>query len=525
MIDLSSEWVRAGLTVLFGALAGGVTNRIAVWMLFHPYEPPRVLGRRVGWLQGAVPKNQGRLAASIGRVVGGTLLTPEDIAGELRDAELESAFHDRLRDVVVGLVEEEQPALADLLPPETIAEIEALLEQLLAEGRGQLRTIVESPEFEGEARRFMTHLQETLSDEPLSVALDGERAGAIREALETWLTRLAESEALERTVRRHLEQGARHLLEPGRTLEELIPPGLVAAVERAINDYLPIAMERLGRLLEDPQARGRVDRFVHELLERFMRDLRFHQRVVAKLIITEETVTKVLETLEEEGADRMGELLREAEVQDAMARSVNEAIVEFLRRPATGVFGAADDPQVQSALDTVAEWVVRSARDPGARGFLLDQLEEALGRLGERSWADVLRIVPAERIGPWLALGMRSEPGRALLDSIAETLTDRILHRPIGRLSRFLREDAAGRFADALAPPAWDWVARQVPEVAERIRISDRIEEKIQTFPLQRLEGLIREVSQRELDLIIRLGYILGAVIGTALVGITTLIG
>lgn len=525
MIDVSSEWVRAGLTILFGALAGGVTNRIAVWMLFHPYEPPRLLGRPVAWLQGAVPKNQRRLASSIGRVVGGTLLTPEDIAGELRDAELQRAFHDRLRDLVVGLVEEEQPALADLLPPGAIAEVEKVLEQLLAEGRGQLRAIVESPEFETEARRFMTHLQETLSDEPLSIALDGERAQAIRDGLDAWLTRLAESEALERTVRRHLEQGAGHLLQPGRTLEELIPPGLVTAVERAINDYLPIAMERLGRLLEDPEARGRVDRFVHELLERFMRDLRFHQRVVAKLIITEETVTRVLETLEEEGAERMGELLQEAEVQAAMARSVNEAIVEWLRRPAASVFGAAEDPQVQSALDSATGWIVRSARDPGARGFLLDQLEEALGRLGERSWADALRIIPAERIGPWLAVGMRSEPGRALLDTISEGLTERILHRPIGRLSRFLREDAAERLADALAPPAWEWVARQVPEVAERIRISERIEEKIRAFPLQRLEGLIRDVSQRELDLIIRLGYILGAMIGTALVGITALIG
>ena len=49
--------VRATLTIVFGSIAGGVTNSLAIWMLFHPYEPPRLLGRRLRSLQGATPKN------------------------------------------------------------------------------------------------------------------------------------------------------------------------------------------------------------------------------------------------------------------------------------------------------------------------------------------------------------------------------------------------------------------------------------------------------------------------------------
>ena len=62
--------IRDAVTVLFGALAGGLTNRIAIIMLFHPYEPPRVMGRTVRWLQGAVPKNRERMAGTIGRTIG-----------------------------------------------------------------------------------------------------------------------------------------------------------------------------------------------------------------------------------------------------------------------------------------------------------------------------------------------------------------------------------------------------------------------------------------------------------------------
>ena len=48
----------AGLYILFGALTGGLTNTIAIWMLFHPYEPPRLLGKwRLMFFQAAVPMN------------------------------------------------------------------------------------------------------------------------------------------------------------------------------------------------------------------------------------------------------------------------------------------------------------------------------------------------------------------------------------------------------------------------------------------------------------------------------------
>jgi len=212
-------------------------------------------------------------------------------------------------------------------------------------------------------------------------------------------------------------------------------------------------------------------------------------------------------------------------VQAALAKNVNGGIVEFLRRPTSAILGDLDDPQVQAALDSINEWLVRAVRDEGSRSFLLDQLEGAIGRLGDRSWADVLKVVPADRVASWLAMGLRSDAGGALFDSIAGPVADRILETPIGRVDRFLRQDAAIRLADTMGPPTWDWVARQVPEVAGRIKIEERISAKIEGFPLQQIESLVRDISQRELDLIVRLGYVLGAFIGTILVIVTTLLG
>ena len=72
----SQTIVYGAVTIGVGAISGGITNAVAVWMLFHPHEPFRA---GPFTLHGAIPKNKARLARSVGRVVGERLLTAEDL--------------------------------------------------------------------------------------------------------------------------------------------------------------------------------------------------------------------------------------------------------------------------------------------------------------------------------------------------------------------------------------------------------------------------------------------------------------
>ncbi len=180
---------------------------------------------------------------------------------------------------------------------------------------------------------------------------------------------------------------------------------------------------------------------------------------------------------------------------------------------------------MQSAIDSVTAWVVDAARNPATRAFLLDRLESGVWKIGEKSWADVVDLVPPERIGPWMATALESEPGTKVLEAVRGALIERVLSERIGAPGRFAREDATHRLAEAVGPPMWAWVGEQVPEIASRVKVADRVESKILEFPLPELERLVRSVTQHELDIIVRLGYVLGAVIGSALVLVQTFLG
>ncbi|MCG6956603.1 MAG: DUF445 family protein [Gemmatimonadetes bacterium] len=522
---MTDPLVRDLVTVLFGALAGGLTNSVAIWMLFHPYVPPVLWKWRIRFLQGAVPKNQPRLAAAIGRTVGNRLLTPEDLTRTFANVEFRSAFDDRLGRFLEEVLERERGSLRDLIPPAVMTEVEAVLEDVAELALQRLVDYVDSDRFQEAIGQRAGELVDAVADEPIGGILTPARGAALEEAVDEWLQEVVETDDFQGAVEDYIERATRRLLAPSRTFEEVLPLGLVGSVEKAISGYLPLAIERLGKLLEDPRARVRLESTLHELLHRFLQDLKFHQRVVARLVMTEDTVDKVLDTIETEGAERLSEILRDPAVQDAMAKGVNEAIVDFLRRPVTSVLGNVEDSNVVDTRATLAGWVVGMARDAATREFLVEKLHSGLEKAGARTWGDVLRRVPQERVAEWIVSAARTDPARRVYSEGVRRLLAGVLDRPIGTPARWLPEGSPSRLREAVGDPIWEWLQTQVPDVVQRIDVARRVEDKVLDFPTARMEELVRKVTDRELRLIVRLGYVLGGFVGIVLVVVNRLLG
>lgn len=73
-----------------GALIGGVTNSLAIKMLFRPYRAIYIGKFRVPFTPGLIPKRQNELAQQLGKMVVNHLLTPEGIRRKLTEPALVS---------------------------------------------------------------------------------------------------------------------------------------------------------------------------------------------------------------------------------------------------------------------------------------------------------------------------------------------------------------------------------------------------------------------------------------------------
>ncbi|MEK3805838.1 DUF445 domain-containing protein [Metabacillus sp. SLBN-84] len=78
--------------VVIGAAIGGVTNHLAIKMLFKPHEAKYLFGKKVPFTPGLIPKRRDELADQMGKMVVGHLLTPDGIKRKLANEE----FHQTL---------------------------------------------------------------------------------------------------------------------------------------------------------------------------------------------------------------------------------------------------------------------------------------------------------------------------------------------------------------------------------------------------------------------------------------------
>ena len=282
-MDINNTWVQFGIHVFIGMMAGGLSDTVAVWMLFNPKQ------RRFGF-QGAIPKNQARLAKTLGRTVGERLLTPGDLQSELGRPELRAAFEARLEEVISTILTSREPLI------------------------------------------------------------------------------------------------------------DKVPPPVVAALEGAMTSYLPVAMTKLGAFLGQPATRVKVRNALHTMFNRFVNDMRFHERIFAKLMMTEKKFDSVLESIETDGVEQVVGLLEEPEVREEISRAIHDAILAYLQKPISDILGdteARKDPEAPrrlaaSAAPVIWAWVhdqlpelvkkldVQAMVERKVMAFSVDRVEEIL---------------------------------------------------------------------------------------------------------------------------------------------------
>jgi len=144
----------------------------------------------------------------------------------------------------------------------------------------------------------------------------------------------------------------------------------------------------------------------------------------------------------------------------------------------------------------------------------VSKLNDVLVGAEGRTWGELLSAFTDETVVGWIREAARSPRTATLVADATRGALRGALERPIGRPGRWLPSDAPARLASTIAPALWDWLYQQVPTLVQRLDIEQMVERKVLGFSTHRIEEIIRSVTQKELNLIVNLGYVLGAVIG-----------
>ncbi len=510
------------VTVLVGALSGGITNAVAVWMLFHPHD-------RRGFgpfrFHGAIPKNKARLAKSVGKAVGERLLTPEDLAQRLSTPSVYETFARAIGGFLNDLLERDRGPLRQGLSPSLLETVEQALPELSDVVARRLAEYTAGPAFVARVEVWQEKLRAELGDRPLGEVLTAGRRESLARKVDEWVGQMAEGEALENAVRGFITQQMDSLARDDRPLLERLPPGLVGAVEQGITDYLPVAVERLGSVLQNPDTRRQVEGALRDAFDHTVRDLLLHERILAKMVVTDRTIARLVDGFERRGLDRLGFELKSPAIEAQVARAVNDAVVSFLRIPLAERFRRLGEQRRADLEKTLGDWAVKLARDAGTRRVIGQTVDRALHAAEQRTWGDVLDAIPAETLARLIADAAAGPRGKQWVEETVRSVANHLLDRPLGRPAGWLGEERSARVRQDLVEAAWGWVQSQIPMLVGQIQVQEMVEQKVLGFSTQRMEEIVRNVTQKELDLIVNLGYVLGAIVGAIAFGINVMLG
>jgi uncharacterized membrane protein YheB (UPF0754 family) len=512
------QWV---LPLLIGITAGFLTNAVAIWMLFHPYSPVYLGPLRI-LPMGAIPKEIDRIARRIGETVGRELLTPDDIARTLSSPTFRDRFDEALRDALRTLFEREIGPARDLFTPEQTAGLERVLDRLIEKGLEALEIYLQSPEWEQRVREFAIGLSGEFRESPFSVVLTPELRADLHHGLrELWIG-VRESPEFARVISEALDRGITRTLTSEKPVRHYVPAGAVNLGETFVASYLPLLLDRLGGLLDEPETRQRLQEALRRFTDRFLEAQRTWKRLVGRLVITERTLEQTVEAIEQGGVDEIAALLREPQVQARIAAAVNQGVEDLLDRPVHDLVGELSPERAEKLRRTLTERTLYLFRHPTTEEIVMRRLELLLASAADRSVGDLLDLLGEERSreltdrgADWVVDSLRGPRTLSFARAVIEHRTAWILSVPIGRVADFLPEDSARRAESLMADPLWNFLQRRVPATVAGLPVAQMVENKLRSYPIAKVEDLIWRVSRRELILIIYLGGFLGALIGS----------
>jgi hypothetical protein len=189
-------------------------------------------------------------------------------------------------------------------------------------------------------------------------------------SVEQWVTEGLASQTLEAGARHFIAAQRDALLHDERPLLERLPQGLLAAVEQGITDYLPVAVEQFGATLEDPEARARITEALKGVLDTAVANLKAHERLVARLVVTPDRVDRMVSEL--------SAVFASPEFKARISTTVNDAVMRFLRTPIAERLWTLGPDRLDGLERAASDYVVAALRAPDTADWASARAREAV---------------------------------------------------------------------------------------------------------------------------------------------------
>jgi len=215
-----------------GALIGYFTNYVAIKMLFRPYRPYYLFGKRIPFTPGLIPSKREKLAEAIAKVVKENLLTEEVIRSRLNEEEVRRSLKALTETMLLKLDERSEELIYKFLSRFSEREIGEYLDLSI---------------FEEEIDTLISRIIKGLNGKRLGELLPENLKGEIEKALDEKIDELIDTvikEAEKPQFRELVYSFVRENLERLKAIFPILTERVVSSLSEKATEYVVLLIER-----------------------------------------------------------------------------------------------------------------------------------------------------------------------------------------------------------------------------------------------------------------------------------------
>jgi uncharacterized membrane protein YheB (UPF0754 family) len=504
--------------VVVATLHGFGAAWLAIWMLFHPYQPVKIFGVTV-WPQGMIPRHRERLAESIGNAVGNELVSQQTVL----DALFETSFFQRKVEDFVGsytndLLSKVYPSFIDAIPSQARAPILdtiSVLQYRLAE---YIAAMLKSEETAAALSAFVDRQVDELLARRVGDTLNDDAFNQIVLFVQERFQRLVSEEGFEQKINNFVSGRLDDLARSNATLAETFTPETIAFIKERIDSQVPPIVHHLADIATSQNTRKQIGALIKREVDDYYEQL----SLIKKIFISRERIHREVDELVNKTLPhRIEEYLRGPAFEQEAEAFLNATIDNVLARPIATLVGQIESEKFDSIKQQITGRILELAKSEELTASISTYVHDAIEKFRPQTLGSALGHIDPEliqRAKQFLSSGLlglvsRDDTARTI-NLILSSQIERLLVSPIGRLGDHVSPHSMRRASKALVERITRAARERLPTAIAEFDVGGLVRKKVSDYPIEKLEALVLSVASHHLKTIELFGALIGFFIG-----------
>jgi uncharacterized membrane protein YheB (UPF0754 family) len=514
----SSLWVQLASMVIIATVHGYGAAWLAVRMLFRPREPVKLFGLTI-FPQGMIPRHRDRLANAIGKAVGEELVSQETILQELFEKDfLRKKIQSVVDSYTTEILSQNYPSLVETLPSNLREPVLDAISSLQLKIAAHIQNVLKSEETVHSISNFVERRVDEFLSKRVSEVVDERQFNQVLNFLETRIHGALKEPALEKKIGEFIDKQIDALASAETTVGEMFTPDAVALLKEKAAEQIDPIIHQLTELAAAERTRNEIGALIKKEVHAYYEGLPFFKKI---FVSRENLLGEVDDLVNESLPKRIEETLR-GDFFAAEAKSfLDTAIENTMARRLTEIAGTIAPEQLNRLKSQIKKSVIGLLQGEAVRHSISAYLTDSLHKIRPHSIDAILQTVhpeSEEKLKKMLSGGLlnilNQDETANIINKVLSKQIDRLLSEPIGRLSDHISEEKIKSAGANLTETIIAAAREKLPQAIQEFNIGEVVREKINNYPVEKLESLVMSVAKEHLRTIELFGALFGLIIG-----------